>query len=113
MGAMATGSGQAAGQRTGHVTGHGPGRVAGHGGTSVLHQVAAGEHDHGSVSDCVLFLGAGIALLVLLVAAAAARALRPSYWMLTGWPQVLMACTPWRGPPVWHWPRIHLCVIRI
>lgn len=93
--------------------GHGRGHGVGHGGASALHQVAAGEHDHGSVSDCTLFLGAGTALLVLLVAVAAARASRPSYWMLTGWPQVLMACTPWRGPPAWHWPRIHLCVIRV
>jgi len=72
--------------------------------------------DHGhhhSMADCVLFLSAGVALLVVLVACAAGRALRSSYWLQAPWPQALVLITPWRGPPPWQWPRVSLCVIRV
>ncbi|GAA0306067.1 DUF6153 family protein [Kineococcus aurantiacus] len=71
------------------------------------------QHDHHATTDCVLFLSAGTALLVVLLAWAAARALRPSYRLLDPWPGRVTATTPWRGPPPWHWPRIRLCVIRV
>jgi hypothetical protein len=70
------------------------------------------EHHHG-VADCVLFLSAGIAVLVILLAWAAARALRPSYRLTDPWLERTTTSTPWRGPPPWHWPRISLCVIRV
>lgn len=76
----------------------------------------AATTDHGhhhSMADCVLFLSAGVALLVVLVACAAARALRSSYWLQVPWPRALVLTTPWRGPPPWHWPRVSLCVIRV
>jgi hypothetical protein len=72
----------------------------------------AAEHDH-SMADCVLFLNAGIAVLVVLLAWAAARALRPSYRLADPWLKRATTSTPWRGPPPWHWPRICLCVIRV
>lgn len=71
------------------------------------------DHEHHAIGECVLFLSAGIAVLVVLVAWAAAQALRPSYWLTEPWLQKLTASTPWRGPPPWHWPRISLCVIRV
>ncbi|WP_432536339.1 hypothetical protein [Kineococcus arenarius] len=70
------------------------------------------EHHH-SMADCVLFLSAGTALLVVLVAWAAAQALRPSYRLADPWLEKVTAGTPWRGPPPWRWPRISLCVIRV
>lgn len=73
--------------------------------------VSGSEH-HDSMTECVLFLGAGIALLVL-IAWAATKALRPSYWPGDSWLKKTVASTPWRGPPPWHWPRIALCVIRV
>jgi len=75
---------------------------------------AASDHGHHhSTADCVLFLSAGMALLVVLVACAAARALRPSYWLQASWPRTSMLIAPRRGPPPWHWPRVSLCVIRV
>jgi hypothetical protein len=74
---------------------------------------AAMKHDHHPMLDCVLFLSAGIALLVVLVAYAAARALRASYWVFSCWPRAATASTPQRGPPPWRWPRVSLCVIRV
>lgn len=75
---------------------------------------AAPDHDrHGAMGGCVLFLGASIALLVVLVACAAARALRPSYGVAPCWPRTSMLITPWRGPPAWRWPRFSLCVMRV
>lgn len=71
------------------------------------------DHEHHSAVDCVLFLSAGVALLGSLIAWAAARALRPAYWPTGSWLKAATAITPWRGPPSWHWPRIHLCVIRV
>jgi hypothetical protein len=73
----------------------------------------ASDHEHHSAVDCVLFLSAGVALLGILVAWAAARALRPASWPVGSWLKAATAITPWRGPPPWHWPRIHLCVIRV
>lgn len=74
----------------------------------------ATEHDHHhAMGDCVLFLAAGIAVLVTLLAWATVRALRPGYWLLPAWWTQIATSTPWRGPPPWHWPRIHLCVIRV
>ncbi|MEW1960628.1 hypothetical protein [Kineococcus sp. NPDC059986] len=70
------------------------------------------EHHH-PMGDCVPFLSAGIALLLVLFAWAAARALRPSYRLSAPWLGMVIATTPWRGPPPWHWPRINLCVIRV
>lgn len=72
-----------------------------------------GDHEHHSSVDCVLFLSAGVVLLGVLVAWAAARALRPSCWPVGSWLKAATAITPWRGPPPWRWPRIHLCVIRV
>ncbi|WP_432562091.1 hypothetical protein [Kineococcus sp. SYSU DK003] len=74
---------------------------------------AAGHDHHGSMADCALFLSAGIALLVVFLAWAVARALRPSYWLADPWPKKVIAGTPWRGPPPWRWPRTSLCVIRV
>lgn len=78
--------------------------------------VSASEHHaskhHDSMTECVLFLGAGIALLVL-IAWAATKALRPSCWPGDSWLKKTVASTPWRGPPPWRWPRIALCVIRV
>ena len=71
------------------------------------------DHEHHSAVDCVLFLSAGVALLVVLIAWAAARALRPSYRPADPWLKKATTSTPWRGPPPWHWPRISLCVIRV
>jgi hypothetical protein len=73
----------------------------------------ASEHEHHSAIDCVLFLSAGVVLLGILVAWAAARALRPACWPTGSWLKAATAITPWRGPPPWRWPRIHLCVIRV
>jgi len=73
----------------------------------------ASDHEHHSAVDCVLFLSAGVALLGILVAWAAARALRPDGWPTGSWLKTATAITPWRGPPPWHWPRIRLCVIRV
>jgi len=73
----------------------------------------AGEHRHHSAIDCVLFLSAGVVLLGILVAWAAARALRPDGWPTGSWLKAATAITPWRGPPPWRWPRIRLCVIRV
>jgi len=73
----------------------------------------ASDHGHHSAIDCVLFLSAGVALLGVLVAWAAARALRPAGWPVGSWLKAATAITPWRGPPSWHWPRIRLCVIRV
>ncbi|PRY16579.1 DUF6153 family protein [Kineococcus rhizosphaerae] len=70
------------------------------------------EH-HRSTGDCVLFLSAGVALLVVLLAWATAQALRPSYRLTDPWLDQVIAATPWRGPPPWHWPRVSLCVIRV
>lgn len=88
--------------------------ASGHGSpanTRTAAAVGALEH-HDSMTDCVLFLSAGIALLVL-IAWVAAKALRPAYWPGDVWLQKAIASTPWRGPPPWHWPRIYLCVIRV
>lgn len=72
-----------------------------------------GDHNHHAMGECVLFLSAGIALVVVLLAWIAARALRPSYRLTQLWLSKVIATTPWRGPPPWHWPRISLCVIRV
>jgi len=84
--------------------------------TAATSSTTAAPSDHGhhhSMADCVLFLSAGVALLVALVACTTARALRSSYWLQTLWPRALVLVTPWRGPPPWHWPRVSLCVIRV
>lgn len=75
--------------------------------------VIASDHSHHSMADCVLFLNAGVVLLAALVTWAAARALRRFYGLPSLWAKSVMAITPWRGPPRWHWPRISLCVIRV
>ena len=84
--------------------------VAAHG-TATTH--VSDHGDHHAMSDCVLFLSAGVALLMILIAWGVARALRCTHWPVPAWRQALMAITPWRGPPPWHWPRIALCVIRL
>ncbi|WP_432503451.1 hypothetical protein [Kineococcus arenarius] len=76
-------------------------------------QAVDDHHDHHGMLDCVLFLSAGIAMLLVLVAWAARCALRRSYWLLPAWRRALLTLTPWRGPPPWRWPRISLCVIRV
>jgi hypothetical protein len=82
-------------------------------GTAHITARATDHEHHHSMADCVLFLSAGIAVLVLLIAWAAARALRPSYRLVDPWLERATTSTPWRGPPPWHWPRISLCVIRV
>ncbi|MCI2237805.1 hypothetical protein MN205_04790 [Kineococcus sp. TRM81007] len=76
-------------------------------------QAADDHHDHHGVLDCVLFLSAGIAVLLVLVAWAAHCALRRSYRLLPAWRRALLTLTPWRGPPPMRWPRTCLCVIRV
>ncbi|NIZ91718.1 hypothetical protein [Kineococcus rubinsiae] len=71
------------------------------------------DHVHHPSVDCVLFLSAGVAMLGVLLAWVAARALRPSSWPADPWLATVMVSTPWRGPPPWRWPRIRLCVIRV
>ncbi len=78
----------------------------------MAHATRTNRAHHHAMGDCVLFLAAGIAVLVTLLAWATVRALRPGYWLLPAWWTQIATSTPWRGPPPWHWPRIHLCVIR-
>lgn len=82
--------------------------------TTAMTTPAAPGHDrHGAMGGCVLFLGAGAALLVILVACAGARALRAPYGVTPCWPRTAVLITPWRGPPAWRRPRFSLCVIRV
>ncbi|MGI4895800.1 MAG: hypothetical protein ACRYF3_11880 [Janthinobacterium lividum] len=81
--------------------------------TSIAHAQTSLHDHHVAKGDCVLFLSAGIALLLVLVAWAAARALRCSPWLSRPWFATLEVITPWRGPPAWHWPRVSLGVIRV
>lgn len=91
--------------------------ATGHGqmltGDTLVFTAQTSHHDHHAMADCVLFLSTGIAVLVVLLTWAAARALRPSCWLTEPWLGKVVATTPWRGPPPWHWPRISLCVIRV
>jgi len=128
MHVLAGGSGQQHAQARGHLSAPVvPGVPSAHGAmavgastvdaspTSVSPTSASqvSDHVHHPSVDCVLFLTAGVAMLGVLLAWAAARASRPSSWPADPWLTTVMASTPWRGPPPWRWPRIHLCVIRV
>ncbi|WP_369068306.1 hypothetical protein [Kineococcus terrestris] len=118
-------SSRTAGDAPGHVGSAPPhglapvsGAVASTGGSTEPHEAARagarlGEHDHHPTGECVLFLSAGVALVLVLLARSTAQALRASYRLAGAWPRQRTATTPWRGPPPWRWPRVALCVIRV
>jgi hypothetical protein len=76
--------------------------------------VSTGAHLQGhGAGDCVLFPTAGLAIVVLLMECAAARALRCRRLIARRWMQVVTSIAARRGPPPRHRPRIALCVMRV
>lgn len=85
--------------------------------TALASATAAFPADHSEMAPdmehCAVFLAAGLALLIVGTAQAAARVLRPSATRAIPWARAVLALAPPRGPPLRRWPRIALCIIRI